>query len=265
MTSFQRAVLATTLSLAFGAAASADNIEAGEMEARAAFETPALETETLTARGVVEARHSAALAAPMSRRLTRVPYRTGTSFKAGAILAAFDCTSLEAERDARADALQTLSLRETNQRELFAMGATGELDLKLAESEAAQAASELRALGAQLSDCTLTAPWAGSVVERHKEAHETPKPGEPIYTLLRAGRPEIVLIVPSAWSGWLERGSAFTFEVDETGEALSASVSRLGATVDPTSQTLEIAAKINEPTRARPGMSGTARFPRRED
>ena len=214
----------------------------------------------LEARGVLEASHSAVIAAPMARRLTHAGYRAGARFEANAVIARFDCAGLEAERDARADARRTLELRHRNQSELLVMGAAGELDVELAASELAQAASELRALDVRLEDCALRAPWAGTVVERHAQAHETPGAGAPIYTLVRAGASEVVLLVPSHWSRWLERGAAFDFEIDETGETVSAEVSRIGATVDPASQTLKVAGRITGRAGARPGMSGTARF-----
>ena len=213
-----------------------------------------------TARGVLEATHTAQIAAPLAARLLKVPYRDGAAFGAGATLATFDCAAMEAEREALESAHRTLTLRHRNQSELFAMGAAGELDVQLAASEAAQAASEARAIATRLEDCTVHAPWAGTVVERHKQAFETPGVGEPIYSIVRAGRSEIVLIVPSAWSRWLAKGQRFDFTVDETGETFAAKVARVGATVDPVSQTLEIAASPTARIKARAGMSGTAVF-----
>jgi multidrug efflux pump subunit AcrA (membrane-fusion protein) len=245
------------LAFSFGALLSASPSGAADI----ASEAPSTSL-SLTARGVIEARHTANIAAPLSERLTSVPYREGTSFGAGAVIAKFDCTAMEAELEALRDAHATLSIKHESQSELHAMGAAGELEVKLAASEMKQAASEARAIEARLKNCELKAPWAGRVVERLRQAHETPSVGEPIYSLVRSGSSELIVIVPSAWSSWLKTGQSFAFTVDETGEEATAKVIRLGATVDPVSQTYEIAARFTGSTKARPGMSGTARFER---
>lgn len=221
--------------------------------------TPAAASD-LEARGVLVASRTADVAAPMSARLKSVPFREGAAFKAGAVLASFDCDALEAEREAREAAHATLTLRHGNQKELWQGGAAGELDVRLAESEMKQAASEARALAAKLRDCTVRAPWAGRVAERHMESFETPAVGQPILSIVGAGRGEIALLVPSGWSAWLKPGTAFAFTVDGTGETFPAEVTRLGAVVDPTSQTFEVVARPDTRPRAVPGTSGTARF-----
>ena len=214
----------------------------------------------LEARGVIEAKDTAEIAAPMAARLTSVSLKPGQAFRKGAVIAHFDCAAMRSELAATERAIDTLTIRHENQSELFALGAAGELDVKLAASEVAQAEAEAKALRVQLKDCTLHAPWTGTVVERHLQSHETPNLGEPVYTLQRAGASQLVIIVPSAWAGWLETGTEFAFAVDDTDERLSAKVTRLGAAVDPVSQTFEVTADITSNPEARPGMSGVAIF-----
>ena len=223
-------------------------------------EAPPAHVPELRARGVLEASRSAEVAAPMAARLLSVPLEEGARFQRGAVLARFDCAALRAEQEARKAAHATLTLRHGNQSELWQSGAAGQLDVQLAESEMKQAASEARALAAKLRDCTVHAPWAGRVAARHMESFETPSVGQPILSIVGAGRGRITLIVPSAWSAWLETGAALTFTVDETRETFPASVARLGAVVDPTSQTMEVVAEPEGAVRAVPGMSGTAVF-----
>jgi hypothetical protein len=74
---------------------------------------------------------------------------------------------------------------------------------------------------------------------------------------------ELQLIVPSLWMSWLRGGTNFTFKIDETGESVTASVLRVGAAVDPVSQTVKIMAKLPAGrATVLPGMSGTADFKR---
>ncbi|MEP1230611.1 MAG: biotin/lipoyl-binding protein [Litorimonas sp.] len=66
--------------------------------------------DNLQARGVLIAGQSADIAAGMSGKLLKVPYKTGQFVKSGAVLAQFDCTQQQAELDARKAAHATQSL-----------------------------------------------------------------------------------------------------------------------------------------------------------
>ena len=53
----------------------------------------------------------------------------------------------------------------------------------------------------------------------------------------------------------------FTFQLDETGEKVRASVGRIGASVDPVSQSVRLAGEfVSRPPDVLSGMSGTAIF-----
>ena len=69
-------------------------------------------------------------------------------------------------------------------------------------------------------------------------------------------------MLPAAWLVWLKPGQVFTLDVDETSHSHSGSVTRLGAQIDPVSQTIAVYGTLIAPDLALvPGMSGTARFP----
>ena len=223
------------------------------------------EPEAPQARGVLRAGQTAEIAAGMSGRLLSAPYKSGQYFKRGAVLARFDCNRQEAELAALSGAHKTLTLQYENTKELHAAGAAGSLELSIAESEMTQAAAERDVMQARLKDCVIYAPFAGYVSAQHVRSHETPAINAPIYSVLRAGSLEISVIAPSAWMRWAKPKQRFTFHVDETGEPLKAEIVRLGASVDPVSQTIEITAKPRGKIgRNLAGMSGIAKFERPE-
>ena len=230
-----------------------------ELNSAPAIDTNA-ELEALQTRGVLRSGQSADIAAGMSGRLLKANYKPGQKFSAGALLAKFDCTRQEAELAARTQAHKTLKARYTNQAELFELGAAGELDVTIARSEMQQAQAEREALKVSLNDCEVYAPYAGFVTQRHVSAYETPQAGQPLYTIERSGTLEISIIAPSKWMRWMKTGKSFNFSVDETGEIFKAKIIRLGAAVDPVSQTIELTAKPTERTQALSGMSGLASF-----
>jgi multidrug resistance efflux pump len=237
--------------LTLNAAASAASINAPDAQPSEA---------ALTARGVLRAGQTAEISAAMFGRLLEAGYKPGQYFKSGARLAAFDCSRQEAELTAITRAQSTLALKHKNTAELFSLGAAGELEVALTRSEMQQAAAEADVIQARLKDCTVFAPYAGYVTLRHVSAFETPQAGQPLYSIQRAGTPELSIIVPSKWMRWIAIGQRFNFAVDETGETFAAKIIRRGAAVDPVSQTIDITAKPLGDIKALTGMSGIARF-----
>lgn len=221
--------------------------------------TPAL----ISSRGVLIAGQSADVAAGMTGRLTKAPFKTGQYVDRGATLAEFNCERQQAELTSRRAAHATQSLKYENQAELLNMGAAGALDVSIARSERDQIAAEVSALEIAMKDCTVLAPFPGFITARHVDAYESAQIGQPLYSINRAGTTEVSVIAPSDWAAWVKRGAEFTFKIDETGESISAKVERLSAVVDPVSQTIEITARLNGKHKGRPGMSGIAQFPGR--
>ena len=217
-------------------------------------------SQEMTARGVLRARESADISAPMAAQLLDMPHKPGQYLASGAELARFDCRQVEAELAALTQKHHTLRLKYETATELHKYGAAGELELALAKSDMQYASAQANIVEIRLKDCTVYAPFSGYITARHHSAFETPQAGNPLYTLQRAGRPELSVIAPAAWTDWLESGFIFGFTVDDTGEVFDAKVIRLGITVDPVSQTFEITARPTRTPKARVGMSGVARF-----
>jgi len=216
--------------------------------------------ETNQTRGVLQAGQTAEIAAGMAGRLLKANYKPGQFFKAGALLARFDCTRQKAELLALEQAHKTLVAKHENTSELFALGAAGELDVTIARSEMQQAKAERDAIEARLKDCSIYAPYSGHVTARHVSAYETPQVGQPLYSIQRYNTLELSIIAPSKWMRWIKVGQKLSFTVDETGETFNAKIIRTGASVDPVSQTVELTAKPTEKTKSLAGMSGVADF-----
>ena len=72
---------------------------------------------------------------------------------------------------------------------------------------------------------------------------------------------EVEMIVPSNWLRWLEPGINSPIVVDETGRSYDIRITRVGARVDPVSQTVRLYANFKEETLdILAGMSGTVTF-----
>ena len=69
------------------------------------------------------------------------------------------------------------------------------------------------------------------------------------------------MIVPSKWLAWLKVGDKFSVHVDELNRSFTGRVDRLGARIDPVSQSISLAGRIDGVhAQLLPGMSGIASF-----
>ena len=113
----------------------------------------------------------------------------------------------------------------------------------------------------RVSQCIIAAPYGGTVVELLAQEHESVAPQQPLLSIIGGERLEVELIVPSAWLMHLRVGTPFQFTVDETGESYPALVTRLGAQIDPASQTVKVVGDFQSlPPEVMAGMSGEAVF-----
>ncbi|MCG2584463.1 efflux RND transporter periplasmic adaptor subunit [Massilia sp. TS11] len=204
------------------------------------------------------------LSAEVAAKIARLTVKEGDRFGAGQVLVAFDCSLFQsqlAKAEAQLDAArQTLKV---NQR-LAELNSISKLEVEQAEAKVKELQAEASANKVVVSKCTITAPFSGRVAKVYADPFQYVQQGKPILDLVDNGRLELRLIVPSKWMAWLQKGSKFTVQVDELGREFPARVTRMGARIDPVSQTVSVAAEIEgNGGDLLPGMSGWANFPKR--
>jgi membrane fusion protein, multidrug efflux system len=217
--------------------------------------------EDMTARGVIQALTEATVAVDYSARIKKLPLLEGQAFRTGDVLIVFDCRKNLAEVSAAKAAARAQVLKVEVNRKLLARGAIGESEVQISVADLEKLKADIAAVQARTGSCDFRAPFNGRVVERIAQEHETPSPNQPLIKIVDTQRLEIEAIIPSKWLNWAEPGTAFTFLIDETGESLSAKIVRMGATIDPVSQTIKAyGVLVDKSTSVLPGMSGTASF-----
>jgi len=213
------------------------------------------------ARGVVVPNAEVTLAAAVSTRIERMPYKSGQSFDQGDTLIQFDCKRQQADLRGAKAALGKAASFYNGKKRLKARGAAGGQEVREAAADVAAATASVDSLNEVIGLCKIAAPFSGRVVERHAETHEIPAINAPIMTVIDSSTLELDLIVPSTWLRWVQEGTKFEFAVDELGQRYPARVARLGAKVDPVSQTVKLTGVFAaRPKRVLAGMSGTAKF-----
>jgi len=214
-------------------------------------------------RAVIKPRQQAVLSSEIAGRIVRLSLHEGEAFRKGDRLIEFDCNSLEAALGTAQAGLEHAQVRLTGLQALAAHQSAGSQDVALARTEVDKARFELRAASLAVQHCTIVAPFTGRVVELKAHPFETVAAGAPLLAVLDDTDLEIALVVPAAWLSWLKPNQSFTLDLDETGNRHPGRITRLGAQIDPISQTLTVyGSLIERPLGLIPGMSGTARFHR---
>lgn len=185
------------------------------------------------------------IASEIGAKISSLPVGEGEAFRAGQTLVAFDCVVQQAQlQKARAE-LEAADQTYQSNRKLAELNSVGQLELEISRAGASRAKAEVATQEALLSKCTVTAPFAGRVADQRAREQQFVQPGQPLLDILDDSVLELEFIVPSAWLGWLRVGGEFRVVIDETGKTYPARLTRLGARVDPVSQSFKVAAAIS--------------------
>lgn len=213
-------------------------------------------------RALLVPRVESVLSSQITAQITRIPVEEGQRFEAGQVLVEFRCDETRAElmkskaelRAAGSEHQANLKLREHN--------AVSPLEVAVSAAKVDQARADVALWEARLAHCSITAPFPGRVARVVAKPFETVTQGAPLLEVLDDRELTMQLHVPSNWVSWLEAGSGFEVSIDETGRTYTATITGLGARVDPVSQTLQVNAVIDgRHDELLAGMSGLARFP----
>lgn len=215
-------------------------------------------------RGVVKAGAEATISSEIAARIVELSYKEGEPFMRGETLVGFDCAYYQARARAAAAELSVHKKKYENNQQLARLDAVGDLEVAVSASQVDKARAELAVARLRIDNCDIEAPYDGRIVERLVNVHESVGADQKLIRIVQSSAPTIELIVPSSWLTWLERGTRFTFLIDEIRATRPAVVDRLGAMVDPVSNTVNVYGRFDgEQGDVLAGMSGTARFPAR--
>lgn len=214
-------------------------------------------------RGVVRPQSQATISTDLQARVSATKFKEGDRFRKGDVLIEFDCRRTQAELDAADAQSLEMKLALDNNVVLDKYKAVGKADLDISRARVKKSEAEANGLRARLDQCRVIAPFNGRISELAIQAHEMPAMGKPFLTIIEDQALEIELIVPSDWLRWLTARAKFNFYVDETKSSFAAQVTRIGAAVDPVSQTIKVMGLFDSDAAASgilSGMSGNAEF-----
>ena len=132
----------------------------------------------------------------------------------------------------------------SNQR-LAELRSVGQLELDLSRAAVSKAKAEVGVNHAVLAKCSVAAPFAGRVAEQKVREQQFVQPGQALLDIIDDSTLELEFLVPSSWLIWLRVGSGFQVQIDETRKSYPAKFTRIGARVDPVSQSIKVGAVID--------------------
>lgn len=184
------------------------------------------------------------LAAEIGAKVEKIGVREGERFKKGATLIAFDCSIQRAQLAEARAALSAADKTAAVNRRLLELQTVGKLETEVAEAERDKARAKVSASEALTAKCAVPAPFDGRVVEQKVRSQQYVQPGQALLDVLDDSVLELDFVVPSKWLVWLKPGHAFQVAIDETGKAYPVKLTRVGARIDPVSQSVKVTGAI---------------------
>lgn len=185
------------------------------------------------------------IAAEIGAKISAMPIPEGNSFKAGQVLVQLDCALQQAQLDKAQAELEGADQTLKSNLRLEELNSVGQLELDLSKSAVNKARAEVNANKAVLSKCQVTAPFSGRVAEQKVREQQYVQPGQALLDILDDSALELEFLVPSVWLRWLRVGGGFEVQIDETRKSYPAKLTRIGARVDPVSQSIKVSATIS--------------------
>lgn len=216
--------------------------------AAAATAAPATTAATLESREIraqLSPRRYTTLAAEIGAKINRLPLAEGAAFKQGQLLVQFDCVLQQTQLAKAEAALMAADTNWKGNQKLAELNSVGKIELDVSKAETLKAQAEVAANRALLGKCSIAAPFAGRIAEQKAREQQYVQPGQALLEILDDSTLELEFIVPSRWLSWVRSGSAFQVSIDETGKTYPAKVQRIGARVDPVSQSVKLTAVID--------------------
>ncbi|CUW40822.1 conserved protein of unknown function(containing RND_mfp: efflux transporter, RND family, MFP subun domain,125-237;containing HlyD_3 domain,133-222;containing HlyD-like secretion proteins domain 22-242) [Magnetospirillum sp. XM-1] len=184
------------------------------------------------------------LAAEIGAKVERIAVREGEHFTKGQVLVGFDCSIQRANlAEARANSSSASKTVAVNKR-LLELQTIGKLENDVAMAEMDKAAAKEAASAAVVGKCQVSAPFEGRVVEQKVRSQQFVQPGQALLDILDDSELELDFVVPSKWLVWLKPGHSFQVVIDETARTYPVKMVRVGARIDPVSQTVKVTGTI---------------------
>ena len=204
--------------------------------------------------GAVQSRRRAALSARMPASVTELPYQEGQWVAAGAVVVRLDDTALQAAVAAAEAGLKAVESDLGRTQALLEKGAATPRELEQMTAAHSAARAQLSGAKESLSHAALRAPFAGRVASRPVNLGDVVSPGTPLVEIEGQGGLELRATVEPELAATLHTGSKLRAMVDGQPGPLTATVSAIAPSGDPTTHRFELKADLPAAAGLRAGL-----------
>jgi len=198
------------------------------------------------------------LSSQVSAPVTKIYKRMGETFKKGDSLIEIDRTVFFANlKKSKAILIRSNTVLDARQK-LYNDSISSLTELKEAQAAVETAKAELALAINQYDWALIKAPYDGRVITVFVEEFELPQPGQALVEIMEDQKIIAKALVPAVHLSQLSIGKIFKVYVQEINKTVDATIIRIGAVIDPSSETISIDAEIdNSDHLLLPGMTGS--------
>lgn len=232
-------------------AASSSSTDSTKQDQEQSYDTPAL----------LVANNKLTITSLKSAKVKSLPYKDGQTFAKDDILVIFDCRELELDYAIQKAVVKESTASYENLKKLQSLNSANQYSVVEAESKLEQATKLTEKMEYQLQSCVVKADYAGKVISTSVTESEYANAGQDVMTVNNNSDLIVKAYVQASWLDWLKIGSTFKLcFVDNS--CIRGVVTRIGAEIDATSQTIDVFGKLSEkPTdNMVAGLSGQVTF-----
>lgn len=206
---------------------------------------PGFSLEEREMRAQLTPRRYTTLSSELSAKISRITVKEGERFKAGQLIIEFDCNLQIAQLNKAKIQLQIAKNVWEGNRRLNNMNAVGQVELKNSETEVYKAQADIVYIQTMIQKCKIAAPFSGRVTEQKAREQQFIQAGQPLIDILDDSSLELEIIIPSRWLSWIKINYPFKVHIDDTDKNYPAKIIRIGAKIDPVSQSIKVIAIID--------------------
>lgn len=207
---------------------------------------------------VLVPQRQAILSAQVSSSVVGIHKEMGQSFTAGEILIRLDDIIYQANLKKAKAKLASAVAHLKAKKSLFADNAVSVTVLEDAKTEKIIAEANLAIAQKQLDACSIRVPYLGRIVKVMVNEQEVVQPGQKLIEVVDDQVLLAQFLLPQKLFHKVRLGDKLTIALKNSPISVQATISNIGAVVDPASSTVKVFAKVsNKDAKLRGGMLGT--------
>lgn len=196
-------------------------------------------------RALVIAKREAIISAGINGKIDKMVGDIGDRLKKGQVIVSFNNGSYLAEYNKSKVELQEAEKIYAANQQLRKSNAVSMIEITKAEAGLGKAKAELELRRYYLDECVIHAPYDCRITKRLTNPHEVVPTGTKLISIVGDEPLRIQALVPSSMYAQLKLKDKVSITLDETKQSYAASISHIGAKVDPASQSIEIIADFD--------------------